>query len=208
MVDGLDMRRDWTTRMPTLPPRPVPVKDIDYVYGGMELFEATVPLRLKLLGHHSKMSRHFGSYYSPARIEGTKGVLTECSTRNRLRIGLARHIPTGRNVGFCISTVNAEDVGEIFAIFVDDEFKGMGIGTALSSEALAWLRSKNPKHLEIHILHENTKVQSFYSRLGFAPQTILLREVRAPEASHKTADTIEPNQVPEDTARKLADPRH
>jgi diamine N-acetyltransferase len=153
-------------------------KEIEYIYGGMELFSDTVPLRLKLLEHHSQMSQHFASYYSPARIDGTKQFLTECNARGSLHIGLARHIPTARDVGFCISTVSADNVGEIFAIWVEDDFKNMGLGAALSETALAWLRSMKPKHLEIHILFENAKVRSFYERLGFFPQTILLREVK------------------------------
>jgi GNAT superfamily N-acetyltransferase len=182
-------------------------KHIEYVYGGMELFADTVPLRLRLLEHHSRMSHHFASYYSPARIEGTKQFLAECSTRESLHIGLARHTPTTRNVGFCISTVNPEHIGEIFAIWVEDDFKNLGIGAELSARALAWLRSRHPNHLEIHVLFENEKVRSFYERLGFVPQTILLREVKTAEG-HKPEDNDgEPNQAPVDTARKLADPQ-
>ena len=170
-------------------------KDIEYVYGGMELFADTVPLRLRLLDHHSRMSQHFAFYYSPARIEGTKEFLAECSAREALHIGLARHTPTARNVGFCISTVNAEDVGEIFAIWVEDDFKNRGIGAALSARALAWLRSRQAKHLEIHILYENEEVLSFYDRLGFVPQTILLRQVKTTEGSQPEDRDGEPNTV-------------
>jgi diamine N-acetyltransferase len=154
---------------------------IEYKYGGLELFEETVPLRLKLLNFHAKLSRHFGPYYSPERIESTKGMLQECAGRGCLHIGLARHRPTGRSVGFCISTVNPEKVGEIFSLFVDDGFKSSGIGAELATEAVAWLRSKNPEHLEIHVLFENARVQSFYARLGFVPQTIVLREAKSPQ---------------------------
>jgi ribosomal protein S18 acetylase RimI-like enzyme len=167
--------------------------EIEYIYGGMELFTDTVPLRLRLLEHHSRMSQHFASYYSPARIEGTKQFLVECNARDSLHIGLARHIPTGRNVGFCISTVNAENVGEIFAIWVEDGFKNLAIGTALSEKALVWLRSMNPKHLEIHILFENAKVRSFYERLGFFPQTILLREMKTTVDSTPGGNDREPD---------------
>jgi diamine N-acetyltransferase len=149
---------------------------IGYTYGGVELFDRTVPLRLKLLAQHAWQSKHFASYYSPERIKKTKKMLLECSERGRLHIGVAHHMSTGRDVGFCISTVSPDKVGEIFAIFVDDEFKSMGIGTRLANEALAWLREQNPEHLEIHFLFENTRVQSFYERLGFYPQTVVLRE--------------------------------
>jgi ribosomal protein S18 acetylase RimI-like enzyme len=182
--------------------------EIEYVYGGMELFEETIPLRLKLLEYHSRLSRHFASCYSPARIEGTKPFLAECSGRGCLQIVLAKHAPTARNVGFCISTLKVENVGQIFAICVDDEFKNRGIGTALSARALAWLRSRHPKHLEVPILYENTRVRSFYERLGFMPETIILREVKTTDVSHPAENGTAPDDVPEDAARTLADPQH
>ena len=72
-----------------------------------------------------------------------------------------------RVVGFaCAGAVNGEiDAGEVYALYVLEEYQHQGIGYALMREALSLL--KGCRVVYLWALKENAKALRFYERVGF-----------------------------------------
>lgn len=68
-----------------------------------------------------------------------KAAFLKKAKTGRLRIDLAVDETSSCNVGFIVSCVNDEKVGEVESIFLDEGFRGYGIGDALMMRALAWM---------------------------------------------------------------------
>jgi ribosomal protein S18 acetylase RimI-like enzyme len=87
-----------------------------------------------------------------------------------------------RAVGYCISTVTGDGVGEIDSLYVLDEFRRHGIGSELVRRALAWLEAREPKKIIVVALAENTAAVEFYKRFGLLPRAVVSELVRGKEA--------------------------
>jgi ribosomal protein S18 acetylase RimI-like enzyme len=59
------------------------------------------------------------------------------------------------------------DTGEIYAIYILEEYYGQGIGSRLMKEALKEL--KDPSLTVVWVLKENCRAIRFYERFGFHP---------------------------------------
>ena len=72
-----------------------------------------------------------------------------------------------RIVGFCIGRA---DVGEVLVLAVLPEFEGRGIGKALLSLAVDWLRSVNPERIWLAASPDpGTRAYGFYRSRGWRP---------------------------------------
>lgn len=89
----------------------------------------------------------------------------------------------GRPVGYslifikqnlAISKVNR--VGYISDLFVKEGFRGQGIGSKLTNEALKWFRGKGIRHVSLHVLEKNRRPQSIYRKWGFFPFLVEMRK--------------------------------
>lgn len=72
-----------------------------------------------------------------------------------------------RVIGFaCAGAVNGEiDAGEVYALYVLEEYQHQGIGYALMREALSLL--KGCRIVYLWAFKDNTKALRFYERVGF-----------------------------------------
>lgn len=70
--------------------------------------------------------------------------------------------------------VECENRVEILSLFICEEYRGKGIGTALMQFVLEYFR----KEIRLGVLNENKDAQRFYTRLGFK----YLRRIRTGEA--------------------------
>ena len=72
-----------------------------------------------------------------------------------------------RVIGFaCAGAVNGEiDAGEVYALYVLEEYQKRGIGYALMREALSLL--KGCRVVYLWAFKENAKARRFYERVGF-----------------------------------------
>ncbi|MBP7737178.1 MAG: GNAT family N-acetyltransferase [Spirochaetes bacterium] len=77
-------------------------------------------------------------------------------------------------VGYCISTVDRDGVGEIDSIFVDDHHRGNGIGDMLMRTGISWLRERGCAKIRVGVAHGHESVFLFYQRYGFFPRMTFL----------------------------------
>jgi mycothiol synthase len=87
--------------------------------------------------------------------------------------GFLLHIRDHRVAGFCWTKLHgptADDpaMGEIYAVAVDPDFHGRGIGVPLTLAGLQWLAAHGPRTGMLYVEHDNDAAVATYRRIGFA----------------------------------------
>lgn len=146
--------------------------------GGEELLDEVAPLWSKLRDHHLHLSTHFAAEIEQIDFaERRRSFLTKAEEGD-LRVDVARITPAGPLVAYCVTTVDRNRVGEIESIFVEEDYRGRGIGERLLRLALAWLDELEVERKILYVASGNEEVIGFYKRHGFLPQGVLLRQKR------------------------------
>lgn len=84
--------------------------------------------------------------------------------------GFRLHHLDGRLSGFCWTKIHRDHdpaLGEIYAIAVDPDFQGRGLGRPLTLAGLEWLASKGLTDGMLYVESDNVAANSVYRRIGF-----------------------------------------
>jgi GNAT superfamily N-acetyltransferase len=141
---------------------------------GADGIDAVRSLWEKLRAYHAPLLGERPPFSFEPRKQGLLGKAAE----GRLRIELVSLASHGTDVGYCISSVSAEGCGEVDSMFVEERFRGCGVGSELLRRALAWLDSVGASSKVVTVAHGNAGALALYQRFGFQPRTILLRQQR------------------------------
>jgi ribosomal protein S18 acetylase RimI-like enzyme len=131
----------------------------------------------KLRAHHSPLLVGFPGAMPPFNFEPRKQELLNKAAA--IRIELVCATPDGLEIAYCISTVSRDNLGEIDSMFVEEAFRGRGIGSELVRHALKWLGSAGATSKVVTVAHENKEALAFYKRFGFEPRTVLMQQSEA-----------------------------
>ena len=138
---------------------------------GLDLIE---PLWEKLIEHHKAVSIHFRNHFSTISFNLRKKELLEKSREGALFVDLVKDRNSGRFIGYCVTSVNAEKQGEIDSIYVEESYRGAGIGNRLMVRALDWQGAMSVKKTILGVAHGNENVFGFYRRYHFFPRVTIL----------------------------------
>lgn len=141
---------------------------------GLDLIEK---LWVKLNSHHKVRSRYFYHDYEKVVFDDRKKQLIRKTEKGDLRIYLAIDTDIDHVVGYCVSSISHEN-GEIDSIYVDENFRSMGIGDNLMKRSLHWMDMNNIVNREVKLSAGNDDAIQFYSHYGFHPKQILLKQRR------------------------------
>ncbi len=143
---------------------------------GEDSLDAVRPLWEKLRAHHSPLLSRF-SGESPPFIFGPREqeILTKAEA-GKIRVELVSTGLEAADIAYCVSTVSAGGRGELDSMFVEECFRGRGIGSELVRHALAWMESLGASSKVVTVAHANDEALAFYKRFGFHPRTILLQQ--------------------------------
>jgi diamine N-acetyltransferase len=76
-----------------------------------------------------------------------------------------------------MTTIDKHQVGEIDSMFVDKDYRALGIGDFLIRQALDWISTYPVRSVQISVAYGNEEVFDFYKRYGFLPRrTILIQK--------------------------------
>ena len=147
---------------------------IEYEEGGVEKLEIIKPLWEKLNLYHLKKATNFKEHYEQLSYEVRIKSIVEKSLTGNVAVLLAKDMATGAYIGYCICTEERDGTGEIESLFVDESYRGMGIGERLMEKALAWLASMGTKSYKIVVAEGNEGAFRFYEKFGFYHRSSVL----------------------------------
>ena len=149
------------------------MKSYRYLNGGQELLDSVEPLWKLLNEYHKMKSIDFKNLYENFTYDERKNKLL---TSKVINIDIA--IDCFENyIGYCISTISQDLIGEVDSLFVKEEARKYGIGDELIRRALEWLESNNVKKKIITVASGNENVINFYNKYGFKKRRIVLELV-------------------------------
>lgn len=132
------------------------------------------PLWKKLRSYHHELSPHFAEKYNEITFQERKRELLKKSMGGSLRVEMAKDEDTKRFIGYCVSSISDEMVGEIDSIYLEDDYRSLGIGNTLMARALNWMDEKGVQNKKIVVAVGNEKLISFYEKFDFLPRHIIL----------------------------------
>jgi len=150
------------------------MKNIEYVEGSLEFLEYVKPLWRKLNNHHKTNSKYFKKRFDHIIFEKRN---EKFQNSQNIKIDLVKDTSSNTYIGYCISTINKDLVGEIDSLYVEKEYREHGIGATLMKRALDWLKKNMVKTNVIGVAEGNENVLDFYKHYNFYPKMIILEEV-------------------------------
>ncbi|GAB6275059.1 MAG: GNAT family N-acetyltransferase [Peptococcaceae bacterium] len=127
------------------------------------------PLWEKIKEHHRVKSKYFSERYSQITFNDRKKVFLEKAKSGAVRIDLAKDLNRDKYVGYCVSSITGDNEGEIDSIYVEADYRRMGIGDCLMKKTLEWMDTLSVEIRKIVIAVGNEEAISFYERYGFFP---------------------------------------
>lgn len=149
---------------------------ITYVSGQDELLDAVEPLWRKLVEHHKVRSEHFRHEFETIDFDIRKRMLEDKAKNGTVWVEIAEDRVTRKPVGYCISSIDRYKQGELESIYVENEFRGQGIGENLVKRSLGWMDQQGARNKTVVVATGNEEVLGFYKRFGFLPRQILLKQ--------------------------------
>ena len=153
------------------------MKKIEYISGNEDLLDSIGFLWKKLNKHHKNNSKHFLKKFSKFTFEARKKGLIDRAKKGLMKIEIARDVEKNKNIGYCISTINDRNIGEIESLYIEPDYRKLGIGNKFMKNALDWMKLNKVKSICIGVSVGNEEVLSFYEKYGFLPRTIILEQV-------------------------------
>ncbi len=150
--------------------------NIEYSVSGPECLDEIKSLWELLNQYISNLSPHFGDLVLLRTFQARKEELQEKGVRGALIVDLARDASTGQVIGYAVTTLSEVDAGEIDSIFVEEAYRGTGVGNRLMKRALAWLDENRARTKTIVVATGNEHVHGFYRRFGFYPRATKLMQ--------------------------------
>jgi len=143
---------------------------------GEEAIIVVEPLWQKLRAYHSPLLAGFPGAKPPFNFEPRKQEILAKAEPGKIRVELVSAASDRSDIAYCISTVSKDGQGEIDSMFVEEAFRGRGIGSELVRRALAWLAGAGATSRVVTVAHANEEALAFYKRFGFEPRMILLQQ--------------------------------
>ena len=159
---------------------------IKYIEGDETLLDQIKPLWEALNQYHLALSINFKQYYLDMTFPKRKADLIKKAATGKMRISIAIDEANVQNVGYCISGINNERMGEIKSIFVSEAYRRKGIGDVLMQKALDWLEKQGALEKIVEVAAGNEKAWTFYVRYGFLPRKTMLKQVKKPKTPNST----------------------
>jgi ribosomal protein S18 acetylase RimI-like enzyme len=155
-----------------------------------EDIEVVEPLWHKLNDHHMARSTHFAPFYDMFTFNQRMEKFRDRTIRVRIDVALIDNevekpskAPKGykpkldgKMIGYSLSSVNKRAEGELDSLFVDREFRRMGIGTNLAKRSFAWMDKEGALTKSLSVIYGNEEVLPFYRKFKFYPSRLELNE--------------------------------
>jgi len=157
------------------------VVNITYRETDQTEIDAIEPLWQMLIEHMRLRSTDFREHYETITFDSRRTELLRKASKGLLHICLARDTDTGKEIGYCVSTLvkdGEETEGEIDSLFVDGSYRSLGIGDTLMKKSLAWMDAGGSTVKKVSVGAGNEGVFKFYEQYGFYPRMTMLKQIK------------------------------
>ena len=137
--------------------------------------------------HGMRLSLNFKQYYFDMTFQKRKDFLLKKARMAQMNIVLAVDEDSGQKVGYIVSSLDAEKLGEVESVFVNQKYRRYGVGDALMKKALAWMDTKGAVVKKVEVGAGNEQAFGFYRRYGFLPRKTVLVQVNG-ESNRSAAE--------------------
>ena len=152
-------------------------RSVNFIHGDEALLDQIRILWEALNSHHLELSINFKQYYQDMTFEKRKADLLKKAIAGKMRVDLAVDEVIGQNVGYCVSSLNQEKIGEVESIFVDSNYRGSGMGDSLMKKALCWMDQEGAVAKIVEVASGNEEAFYFYAKYGFLPRKTMLKQM-------------------------------
>ena len=151
---------------------------ITYRSGNESLLDDIQALWEGLNRHHRDAAVNFKAHYESNTFAMCKKNLLTKAKNGQLRIEIAVDQKTARNVGYCISRVEFSGDAEMESLYVQDDYRGLGLGETLLGNAIAWMDEMGAHTKSVSVAVGNEQAFRFYERFGFYPRKTVLEQIK------------------------------
>ena len=95
------------------------------------------------------------------------GGLVAKTSNGKLHIQLVYTSDRDKPIGFCITSLSNDSIGEVEALYVLDEYRSNNLGTKLLQRSLQWMEAHNALEQKLIVAAGNEKVFPFYQKFEF-----------------------------------------
>ena len=152
--------------------------NINYIELNNDKIDLIKPLWEKLRDQHRELSPYFPERYVELTFGERKEDLLKKSENGILRIDTAYDKTTEQFIGYCISSISNEQIGEVDSIYLEEKYRSEGLGDTLMKRSLNWMDQNGVKTKKIMVAAGNENTLAFYSRYNFFPKHIILEQVK------------------------------
>jgi diamine N-acetyltransferase len=144
---------------------------------GEEGLDRIGPLWDKLRLHHKERAPEvFKNYFNNMNFDIRKRQLHEKALRGNMLIDVATDKKTGKDIGYCVSTVSANKEAELESIYIEKEYRKQQIGDKFMKTALGWMKAHGATKKIIGVAVGNEEALGFYQKYGFYPRVHVLQQ--------------------------------
>ena len=155
---------------------------IEYTETDEQGLNSTYDLRQKIIEYHKARSpEYFFKRYASMDVSCGNELLLEKAVKGGIRLDLARDTDTDELVGYCIISISGDRQGEIESIFIEPDYRRLGIGDELMKRALRWMDEYPVTKKVLGVGAGNEDVFEFYRKYNFYPRTTVLEQVEVEE---------------------------
>lgn len=144
--------------------RELPIEEIDKIK----------PLWEKIKIHHYERATVFKADFEKVTFSERKRKIS--MGKKEVRIIVAQDGNTSQIVGYCLSSISQDDVGEVDSLYIEEKFRRLGIGKELMRRTLEWFNENGIQEIIIALALGNEEALPFYEQFGFAPRTYILKQ--------------------------------
>jgi ribosomal protein S18 acetylase RimI-like enzyme len=137
--------------------------------------EIIKPLWEKLNLIHLDKSVYFKSKYESFTFDKRMESIYKKAQKGIIKLALLLDNDKRVYIGYCLSSIE-EDLGEVESIFIEKQYRKLGLGDKLMNNTLDWFESKGIKNIQINVVYANDGALPFYERHGFYIGNYILKK--------------------------------
>ncbi len=152
------------------------MESFEFINGGIELLDNVKPLWNKLNNYHLEKTISFKKKFTNMTFEVRMNKVIN-DNNLKVNIDLIKDKIIDSYIGYCMSTVNNDLIGELSSIYIEKDYRKLGLGNELITKSLAWQNENNAKTKIIGVAVGNENALGFYEKYGFCKRTIILEQI-------------------------------